>query len=201
LIHSAREGLCPRFPNIPKPSFGSVLLVDERMAQMGSCFDFEGVLKDALGVAIEIVAALDQHDIDSQVLEQSRRWLTHSLLSFRSSGLTEAYRIALLLFVHTTIYKLPCRVHLNRLCRSLLQILAGIDRQFSPGMPWILVMGGICSRGSDQDMFAEYFVHGMDQFQEWQDLESLLLKCLWSPACHDIGYRFWQTCCLRRAYS
>jgi Na+/H+-dicarboxylate symporter len=170
-------------------------------AQLGTCLNFEGVLRDALGVAVEIVAALDQYGIDLQLLEQPRRWLIYTLLSFRLSGLTEAYRIAFLLFVHMVIYPLPGRVHLDRLCRSLLQILAGTDQWISPGMTWILVMGGICSTASDHDAFAQSFVsQHTARFQVWQDLESLMSKCLWSAACHDIGYGFWQTCCLKRAF-
>jgi hypothetical protein len=180
-------------------------------AQLGTRLrsDLFAELNDALDVACEILAALDQYQrvgIDLYLFDQPRRWLIHTLLSLSFvHPVTEAYRLAFLLFVEMVIYPLPSCANVKpRLCKSLVTILEHINDHWrsESGLAWIFMMGGMCSKGSGgENLFAEYFVrYSMDRFQDWEALSSTMQECLWHPICHRVGYGFWQTCCLKMAY-
>jgi hypothetical protein len=196
LLHSTREGLRPRYPNIPKPT--SIGVARPTILTLGP-------MNEALHVACEIVAALDSQS-DLQLLDNPRRWLVHTLLSTSyENALVESSRLAFLLFVDIVIYPLPsCTGVKARLCKSLISKLKYVNSwPCELGLAWIVMIGGMCSKGSEREesLFAEYFVkHCIHRFEDWEILSSTMQDCLWHPVCHGIGYGFWQTCCLKKAY-
>jgi hypothetical protein len=200
-MHSAREGLPPRYPNLPKPP---AVKEADATSSLGTALRSFGELNDELDVACQIVSALDHPKIDLQVLDNPRRWLIHNLLStsFDDDALTESYRLAFLLFIEVVIYPFPSCANVKpRLCKSLLESLEQVNDWDCEPLVWVIVMGGMCSKGSEREkIFAEYFVSHCDHFKDWEALHSMMRQCLWHPVCHGIGYGFGQTCCLKMAY-